>query len=32
MVESGRVRSSQCRVWESEVELGRARVGCGRVR
>ena len=32
MVESGRVGSSQGRVWYSEVESGLARVECGKVR
>ena len=32
MVDSGIVGSSQGRVWHSEVELGRGRVECGRVR
>ena len=32
MVERSRVGSSQGRVWQSEVESGRGRVDCGRVR
>ena len=32
MVEWDRVRSKQGRVWYSEVESGRAKVECGRVR
>ena len=32
MVEGGRGRSKQGRVWYSEVDSGRAKVECGRVR